>query len=236
MGGANGLTEEEWLQSPECQLVEEDLKKTLEGLMDHLFGPTKKRWSGDYFPFTQPSFELEIYHNDEWMEVLGCGVIHEQVLDLSNRSDRRGWAFGLGLERLAMILFEIPDIRLFWTDDERFHSQFEEGSITKFEPYSKFPPVFKDIAFWTDNGAADNDDEKKNFVQNDFFDLIRSVAGDLVEKIELIDSFTHPKTGRTSKCYRISYRSMDRSLTNEEIDELQFKLRDECPSLGCELR
>ena len=157
-------------------------------------------------------------------------------MDLSNRSDRRGWAFGLGLERLAMILFEIPDIRLFWTDDERFHSQFEEGSITKFEPYSKFPPVFKDIAFWTDNGAADNDVEKKNFVQNDFFDLIRSVAGDLVEKIELIDSFTHPKTGRTSKCYRISYRSMDRSLTNEEIDELQFKLRDECPSLGCELR
>ena len=236
VGGANGLTGEEWLQSSECQLVEEDLKKTLEGLMDHLFGPTKKRWSGDYFPFTQPSFELEIYHNDEWMEVLGCGVIHEQVLDLSNRSDRRGWAFGLGLERLAMILFEIPDIRLFWTDDERFHSQFEEGSITKFEAYSKFPPVFKDIAFWTDNGAADNDVEKKNFVQNDFFDLIRSVAGDLVEKIELIDSFTHPKTGRTSKCYRISYRSMDRSLTNEEIDELQFKLRDECPSLGCELR
>mmetsp|Transcript_6350 Transcript_6350/g.11319 ORF Transcript_6350/g.11319 Transcript_6350/m.11319 type:complete len:450 (+) Transcript_6350:55-1404(+) len=235
MEGANGMAGEEWLNSPECQIVESDLKSTLEGLMDHLFGSsTQKRWNEDHFPFTQPSFELEIYHNGEWMEVLGCGVIHEQVLDLSNRSDRRGWAFGLGLERLAMILFKIPDIRLFWTDDKRFHGQFEEGKIVEFQPYSKYPPVFKDIAFWT--SKADNKSGDFAFVENDFFDLVRSIAGDLVEKIELIDSFTHPKTGRSSRCYRISYRSMDRSLTNDEIDALQFQLRDECPSLGCELR
>jgi len=233
--GANDISGEEWLKSPQCQLVESDLKSTLEGLMDHLFGPTtRKRWNGDFFPFTQPSYELEIYHNDEWMEVLGCGVIHEQVLDLSNRSDRRGWAFGLGLERLAMILFKIPDIRLFWSEDERFHVQFEEGKIVEFQPYSKYPPVFKDVAFWTCRG--DNKSGGNEFVENDFFDLARSVAGDFVEKIELIDSFKHPKTGRSSRCYRISYRSMDRSLTNEEIDALQFKLRDGCPSLGCELR
>jgi len=247
MDGASGVSGEEWLNSAECRIVESDLKATLEGLMDHLFGPTtQKRWNEDFFPFTQPSFELEIYHNDEWMEVLGCGVIHEQVLDLSKRSDRRGWAFGLGLERLAMILFKIPDIRLFWTDDVRFHSQFEEGKIVEFLPYSKYPPVFKDIAFWTSkeaecgsksNGANESSGDNGRFVENDFFDLVRSVAGDLVEKIELIDSFTHPKTGRSSRCYRVSYRSMDRSLTNEEIDELQFKLRDECGvSLGCELR
>lgn len=235
--GASGMTSEEWLKSTECQMVESDLKNTLEGLMDHLFGPsTQKRWNEDFFPFTEPSFELEIYHNDEWMEVLGCGVIHERVLDLSNRSDRRGWAFGLGLERLAMILFKIPDIRLFWTEDERFHNQFEEGKIIEFQSYSKFPPVFKDIAFWTSKEADGSNESSSEFVENDFFDVVRSTAGDLVEKIELIDSFTHPKTGRSSRCYRISYRSMDRSLTNEEIDELQFKLRDECPSLGCELR
>lgn len=232
MNGANGFNGEQWLQSSECRLIEADLKDTLEGLMDHLFGPTQKRWNDDFFPFTQPSFELEIYHNDEWMEVLGCGVIHEQVLDLSNRSDRRGWAFGLGLERLAMILFKIPDIRLFWSDDERFHSQFDEGKIVEFQPYSKFPPVFKDIAFW----IGDENPNDGGFVENDFFDLVRSTAGDIVEKIELIDSFTHPKTGRSSRCYRISYRSMDRSLTNEEIDELQFKVRNETTALGCELR
>lgn len=234
MEGARNASGGEWLSSPECRLVEKDLKQTLEGLMDHLFGPTQKRWNSDYFPFTDPSFELEIYHNDEWMEVLGCGVIHEKVLDLSNRSDRRGWAFGLGLERLAMILFKIPDIRLFWTEDERFHNQFKEGEIVEFQSYSKYPPVFKDIAFWTSKGDTESDG--REFVENDFFDLVRSTAGDLVEKIEMIDEFTHPKTGRSSRCYRISYRSMDRSLTNEEIDALQFKLRDDCPSLGCELR
>ena len=56
------------------------------------------------------------------------------------------------------------------------------------------------------------------------------------EAMELIDEFTNPKKGKTSKCYRITYRSMDRSLTNEEIDGLQFKVRDETATLGCELR
>ena len=119
-----------------------------------------------------------------------------------------------------MILFKIPDIRLFWTQDERFHSQFKEGCIVEFQPYSKFPPVFKDIAFWTSTNEESDEANDKEFVENDFFDLVRSTAGDLAERIELIDSFTHPKTGRSSRCYRISYRSMDRSLTNEEIDEL----------------
>mmetsp|Transcript_5014 Transcript_5014/g.10606 ORF Transcript_5014/g.10606 Transcript_5014/m.10606 type:complete len:146 (+) Transcript_5014:201-638(+) len=145
---------------------------------------------------------------------------------MAGRPERRGWAFGLGLERLAMILFEIPDIRLFWTDDERFQSQFKEGQITKFEPYSKFPPVFKDIAFWV----------PENFVENDFFELARGVAGDLVEKIDMIDEFTNPKTNRSSKCYRITYRSMDRSLTNDEIDALQDSLREKSAELELEVR
>ena len=68
------------------------------------------------------------------------------------------WAFGLGLERIAMIYYDIPDIRLFWTKDERFLTQFSETdgvirpgyppSRPKFKPYSKFPPCLKDISFW----------------------------------------------------------------------------------------
>mmetsp|Transcript_37545 Transcript_37545/g.89923 ORF Transcript_37545/g.89923 Transcript_37545/m.89923 type:complete len:459 (-) Transcript_37545:133-1509(-) len=227
VSGADGLSGDDWLRSPECKMIESDLKATLEGLMDHLFGETEKKWSEDYFPFTTPSFELEIKYEGEWLEVLGCGVIHEEVLQMADRPDRRGWAFGLGLERLAMILFEIPDIRLFWTDDERFHSQFKEGQITKFKPYSKFPPVYKDIAFWI----------PEDFVENDFFEMARGVAGDIVERMELIDEFTNPKKGKTSKCYRITYRSMDRSLTNEEIDALQDSLREKVEvDLGVEVR
>ncbi|KAL3780662.1 hypothetical protein ACHAWO_004143 [Cyclotella atomus] len=227
MKGAEGKEGQEWLESEECKVIAEDLKATLEGLMDHLFGETEKRWNEDYFPFTSPSYELEIKYQGEWLEVLGCGVVHEEVLQTSDRADRRGWAFGLGLERLAMILFEIPDIRLFWTEDQRFHSQFASGEIVKFESYSKYPPVYKDIAFWIPEG----------FVENDFFELARGIAGDIVEKMELIDEFTNPKKGKTSKCYRITYRSMDRSLTNEEIDALQMQVREKvAEDLGVEVR
>jgi len=221
------MTREEWLESPGCKLIADDLKKTLEGLCDELFGPVEKRWIDEYFPFTEPSFELEIFYNGDWMEVLGCGVIHSGVLSNVGKSDRHGWAFGLGLERLAMVLFTIPDIRLFWTDDARFTKQFKEGEIKTFKPYSKYPPCYKDIAFWIPDG----------FEPNDFFEIGRGVAGELVEKMDLIDEFTNPKTGKTSHCYRITYRSMDRSLADEEINKLQFELRDLAEEkLGIELR
>jgi len=195
------------------------------------------RWGNDYFPFTHPSYELEIYFREEWMEVLGCGVIHPDILSAANRlsfeknnDDKAtsiGWAFGLGLERLAMILFSIPDIRLFWTEDTRFHSQFESGNIVDFQPYSKYPPCFKDVSFWLSS----------EFHSNDLMEIVRNITGDLVEQVVLLDEFVHPKTNRTSHCYRISYRSMDRSLTNEEVDLMQMKVREEVVDiLGVELR
>ena len=215
-------------EKAQTDLIVTDLKQKLEGLATHLFGEREMRWLDEYFPFTHPSFELEIHFQDEWMEVLGCGVIHPNILRNAGRPDDKGWAFGLGLERLAMILFGIPDIRLFWTDDERFHSQFASGEIMQFQPYSKYPACYKDISFWIHN---------ENFHANDLNELVRDVAGDLVEEMELIDNFTHPKTNKTSHCYRISYRCMDRSLTNEEIDRLQEEVRRKAESeLGVELR
>jgi len=214
-------------EEAQTELIVKDLKQNLEGLASHLFGTTEMRWLDEYFPFTHPSFELEIYFQDEWLEVLGCGMIHPTILKNAGRPNDKGWAFGLGLERLAMILFGIPDIRLFWSEDERFHSQFASGEIIRFQPYSKYPPCYKDISFWTND----------KFHANDLNELVRNIAGDLVEELELIDDFIHPKTNKTSHCYRISYRSMDRNLTNEEIDALQEQVRDRTArELGVELR
>ena len=217
-----------------------ELKIELEGLARHLFGDVSMRWVDAYFPFTDPSAELEIYFNDEWMEVLGCGVTQQSILDSNGRAGAKAWAFGLGLERLAMVLFDIPDIRLFWSEDERFTSQFKEGNMkTKFTPYSKYPPVFKDMSFWINSSSGEEGSSTSagQFTENNLCSLVRDVAGDLAEEVKLIDKFTHPKTGRDSECYRITYRSMERSLTNEEIDQMQEVVRREAVAkLGIELR
>ncbi|GAB4838713.1 hypothetical protein Ancab_028256 [Ancistrocladus abbreviatus] len=179
-----------------------DLKTCLEGLACHLFGAVEMRWVDTYFPFTNPSFELEIFFQEKWMEVLGCGVTEQEILKRSGKTDTVAWAFGLGLERLAMVLFDIPDIRLFWSSDERFTSQY--------------PSCYKDMSFWISD----------SFPENNLCEVVRGIAGDLVEEVQLIDNFPNKK-GMTSHCYRIAYRSMERSLTDEEINDLQWKVREE---------
>lgn len=209
------------------EAVVNDLKRTLEGLAAELFGSdTETRWVDGEFPFTFPSFEMEVYWRNQWLEVLGCGELQRGVLDYGNvDKDTRGWAFGLGLERLAMVLFQIPDIRLFWTKDSRFHEQFKDGNLmTRFKPYSAYPAVCKDISFWVNTPA----ESCHVFHENDVHECAREVAGDLVESVERIDSFE--KAGRVSHCFRVTFRSMDRSLTHMEINELLGILRSRLES------
>lgn len=71
----------------------------------------KTRWVPAYFPFTHPSWELEVFMEGTWMELLGCGIIEQRLLLDSGVIDRVGWAFGIGLERAAMRMYGIPDIR-----------------------------------------------------------------------------------------------------------------------------
>ena len=136
----------------------------------------------------------------------------------------------------AQVLFGIPDIRLFWSTDSRFVDQFSDGQIRHFVPFSKYPPCFKDLSFW-EPLPEDRPDDEAPFHANDLNELVRECGGDLVERVDSIDEFTHPKTGRTSHCFRVTYRSMERSLTNAEVDDLQLRLREACPErLGVELR
>jgi phenylalanyl-tRNA synthetase alpha chain len=207
--------------------VNDELLKVLDGLVNHLFPGCEYRINEDYFPFTDPSIEVEVKFNGEWLEILGGGIMQKQILDNCGITDRKAWAFGLGLERLAMILFKIPDIRYFWTTDPRFTKQFESGDIVEFKEYSKYPPCHKDVAFWI------NDE----YNYNNFCEVVRECGGDIIEEIEVKDKFTHPKTERTSHCYRITYRSNDRSLTNEEVDGIQNQIRELLESqLNLELR
>ena len=116
-----------------------DLKGTLEFFMRELFGPdTAVRFRPHYFPFTEPSFEIDVKSKalkggEQWIEVCGSGMVHPAVFEEVNKArgddayDSEKWtgfAFGLGMDRLAMILFDIPDIRLFAQNDLRFLKQF----------------------------------------------------------------------------------------------------------------
>lgn len=116
-----------------------DLKGSLEFFLRELFGPdTAVRFRPHYFPFTEPSFEIDVKSKalksgEQWIEVCGCGMVHPAVFETVNqaRGDETydpekwsGFAFGLGMDRLAMILFGIPDIRLFIQNDLRFLNQF----------------------------------------------------------------------------------------------------------------
>ena len=169
------------------QDAETELKKYLDGLINVLFPGCEYRFKEDYFPFTNPSFEVEVMFQGKWLEILGCGVVQPEILKNCRLEGKTAWAFGLGLERLAMILFNIPDIRYFWTDDERFHKQFEKGEVIEFKPYSKYPPVTRDIAFWV----------SETFNHNGFCEIVREKGGDLVETVEVKDQFTNEKTGRS---------------------------------------
>ena len=115
-----------------------DLKGTLEYFVRELFGPrVETRLRPHFFPFTEPSFELDIrvpgIQGGKWMELLGCGLVNPAVFEEINarRGDNAydpeqwtGFAFGMGLERLAMSLFALPDIRLLIENDQRFLAQF----------------------------------------------------------------------------------------------------------------
>jgi len=86
-----------------------------------------------------------------------------------------------------MLLFGIPDIHHFWSLDQRFLEQFKEGEIFRFVPFSKFPPCYKDIAFWLPSSSSAAGGQIP-FHGNDMMDIVRNAVGDLVEDVKLVFS------------------------------------------------
>jgi phenylalanyl-tRNA synthetase alpha chain len=118
-----------------------DLKQTLEYFTTQLFGKSKIRLRPSYFPFTEPSAEVDVYWglNNEtdykmtkgtgWLEIMGCGMVDPNVLENCNidPNEYSGFAFGLGIDRIALLLHQIDDIRLLSENDLRFLDQFKSS-------------------------------------------------------------------------------------------------------------
>ena len=116
-----------------------DLKGTLQEFAKELFGAdTKVKFRPHHFPFTEPSAEMDVTcfkcggkgcrfcKGEGWIEILGCGMVHPHVLEMSgiDPEEYTGFAFGVGLERIALLKYEIDDMRLLYENDDRFLSQF----------------------------------------------------------------------------------------------------------------
>lgn len=207
-----------WYITPDSKetLTLDDLKSVLSEIVKSIFGPSVEyRFNVDVFPYTDPSLEVEVKVGDEWVEILGGGMPKKEVLKNFGLTGYNGWAFGFGLERLAIISMKLPDIRLLWSNDERVKKQLTLGRA--FVEVSKYPPVMRDISLIV----------KKGFVPNNYFDLVRDVALDLVEEVKLLDTYENDEklgAGNASYAYRITYRSIDRTLTNEEVNSLHTRL------------
>ena len=117
-----------------------DLKGTLDSFAKQLFGPeTKTKFRPHHFPFTEPSAEVDVScfkcggkgcrvcKGSGWIEILGCGMVHPNVLKVGGLDTEKytGFAFGLGVERVAMLKYGVDDIRLFYENDMRFIEQFK---------------------------------------------------------------------------------------------------------------
>ncbi|XP_072948039.1 probable phenylalanine--tRNA ligase, mitochondrial [Epargyreus clarus] len=202
-----------------AKLMEAQLKNHLLGLVKALFGTEiKHRWVDEYFPFTHPSWELEIFYDNKWMEVLGCGIVRNEILANAGPNNSIAYAFGLGLERLAMALYKIPDIRLMWSEDSGFVSQFQNKNVNAkitYKPVSIYPQCTNDLSFWLPPSLTID-----TFVHNDFYDLVRDVGGDIIEQVRIKDKFVHPKSKKHSLCYSIIYRHLERTLTQVEVNEV----------------
>ncbi len=118
-----------------------DLKQTLLYFTKEMFGKSKIRLRPSYFPFTEPSAEVDIYwglktetdyritKGTGWLEIMGCGMVDPNVLKNCgiNPDEYNGFAFGMGIERIAMLLYQIGDIRMFYENDVRFLEQFKSS-------------------------------------------------------------------------------------------------------------
>ncbi len=201
-------------------ISQKDLKDVQVDLAKGIFGPDVKwKFIPDTFPYTVESLEMDIKFNGKWMEVNGAGLVHPQVLKNFGLDPEiyNGWAFGFG-DRLAMIKMEIPDIRILWSNDPRITGQFKNIN-SKYKEVSKHPAATRDISFII----------SKSVNLNNYYEIIRDCAGNLIEEVRLLDSYENEKKfgqGKISYTFRITYRSPERTLESREINEVQEKIRE----------
>lgn len=198
----------------------DDLAMVLISIAKAIFGDAVEwKLEDDSFPFTVDSIQLSIYWNNTLLEIVGAGLVNPDVLQMLNLdpSVYNGWAFGFGLDRLAMIRKNIPDIRLLWSDDQRVLDQLANPD-SLYIPVSRYPATSRDISMILE----------KSIAINDLLLLIHDTGNSLIEEISVIDNYSNDQkfgADKKSITLRIIYRSHVRTLLTEEINRIQESIR-----------
>ncbi|XP_004626167.1 ferredoxin-fold anticodon-binding domain-containing protein 1 [Octodon degus] len=126
----------------------------------------------------------------------------------------------INLDLLTMLVWSIYDWRMLWTFDNRFLKNFVPEKTAPFKSYSLYPPCYvHDISFWLD--------EQKGFDELEFHTVARAVSQETITSIQLLGRFQHPRTGQISLCYRLTYQTCDKALTQQQVALMQFQFRKE---------
>jgi len=234
----------DWLRltSKEKEVINQDtLKEVIVNTIVAIFWEwVEYRFSPETYPYTYDSLQVEVKYKWKWIEILWGWVVHPSVLEKLwiDPEKYNWWAYGFGLDRLAMLFKWINDIRILWSTDPRITSQW--WNFKEFKEVSSFPPVYKDISILVPKADFVKDEQESKISWEFEFDketesnwyaiswLIRDAWGELIEEVKIIDTFENDKKfweDYKSISFKITFRSVERTLTNEEINKIYFEIR-----------
>ncbi|XP_055318112.1 probable phenylalanine--tRNA ligase, mitochondrial [Sitodiplosis mosellana] len=228
--------------------LKEEQQAALVELIRHLLGTdVKYRWTDANLATTQPSWMFEIWHRDEWHRISGGGLIRNEIFEKSERPNIAGWEVGIGLDRLAMILYNIFDIRLLWNADHRFLNQFQPQQISeklhaklaKSTEKDALKNVLQRPLMKEEDNVIKNKNTKcemhisyilpqsvdlESFPMDELCKFILQNTENAAKTVEVYDTFFNPKLDTYVINIRVEYK-LGRKRTNKEVKSLHASAR-----------
>uniref|UniRef100_A0A8C5V8D6 Ferredoxin-fold anticodon binding domain containing 1 n=1 Tax=Microcebus murinus TaxID=30608 RepID=A0A8C5V8D6_MICMU len=207
----------------------------LQSLLDHLKGILDSLLTQKMLEDSKLSSSVEFVLQPNGKDYMICAEVHNLGPDCAKdliigsvttsaasitHKDQCFVFVSMNLDLLAMLVWSISDWRILWTFDNRFLKNFVPEKMEPFKSYSLYPPCYvHDISFWLD--------EKKGFDELEFHTVARAVSQDTVISVQFLSRFQHPKTEQVSLCYRLTYQTCDKALTQQQVASMQSQFRKE---------
>ena len=214
------------------QKTREDLLKLVSLIISVIEKHKKKkikwRYNETAHHYTDDGIEIEIYHNNQWLELLECGLISKQLLKNNGLNEYSGLALGLGLERIVMIIKDIEDIRILYSEKPEIRNQMKH--LDKYKRVSNQPSIKRDLSIAIDHSI--NEEELTEIILNNVSINVENI----IESISIVNETKYNKLpdvaikrlgmnkNHKNVLLRIVLRDLDKSLTHEEADRIHSNI------------